>query len=163
MRMQKILTKINRLTAELGGFLMTIMMVLFLVNIISREMNRPIQGLLQMAVFSMLILIYLGLAHCEEKDEHVRLEVVMTRLPSGMRTKLRFFCTVIELLIVSLLLYAGASDALSAYFTGASVTGTKPMLLWPVKTVMVVGLVLFWFQLFSKSLDFLKEMRGNAV
>ena len=69
----------------------------------------------------------------------------------------------IDLLIVSLLLYAGASDALSAFVTGASVTGTKPMLLWPVKTVMVVGLVLFWFQLFSKSLDFLKEMRGNAV
>ena len=161
--MQKILTKINRLTAELGGLLMTIMMVLFLVNIISREINRPIQGLLQMAVFSMVILIYLGLAHCEEKDEHVRLEVVMTRLPAGMRTKLRFFCTVIELLIVSLLLYAGASDALSAYTTGASVTGTRPMLLWPVKTVMVAGLIIFWFQLLSKCIAFLQEKRSSAV
>jgi TRAP-type C4-dicarboxylate transport system permease small subunit len=163
MRMQKILTKINRMTAELGGLLMTVMMVLFLVNIISREMNRPIQGLLQMAVFSMVILIYLGLAHCEEKDEHVRLEVVMTRLPVKMRTRLRLACTVIELLIVTLLLYAGARDALSAFVTGASVTGTKPMLLWPVKTVMVAGLVLFWLQLLARSLSFLKEMRSNGV
>jgi|LSQX01.3.fsa_nt_gb TRAP-type C4-dicarboxylate transport system permease small subunit len=161
--MQKLLTKINRLTAELGGLLMTIMMVLFLVNILSREMNRPIQGLLQMAVFAMVILIYLGLAHCEENDEHVRLEVVMTRLPLKMRTWVRFFCTVTELLIVSLLLYAGARDAMSAFTTGASVTGTRPMLLWPVKTVMVAGLVLFWFQLLSKSIAFLREKSNSAA
>jgi hypothetical protein len=37
------------------------------------------------------------------------------------------------------------------------------MLLWPVKTVMVAGLVLFWLQLLARSLSFLKEMRSNGV
>lgn len=149
--------------AELGGLLMTIMMVLFLVNIVSRELNHPIQGLLQMAVFAMMSLIYLGLAHCEEKDEHVRLEVLSTRLPQKMRAKLRLLCTLIELLIVTLLLYAATRDAWSAFITGASVTGTKPMLLWPVKSVMVVGLVLFWLQLLAKSLAFFRALENDAV
>ena len=149
--------------AELGGLLMTIMMVLFLINIVSRELNHPIQGLLQMAVFAMMCLIYLGLAHCEEKDEHVRLEVLSTRLPQKMRGKLRLFCTVIELFIVTLLLYAATRDAWSAFITGASVTGTKPMLLWPVKTVMVAGLILFWLQLLSKSISFFRMLGNDAV
>lgn len=149
--------------AELGGLLMTIMMVLFLVNIISRELNHPIQGLLQMAVFAMMSLIYLGLAHCEENDEHVRLEVLSSRLPERPRAKLRLFCTIVELLIVTLLLYAATRDAWSAFITGASVTGTKPMLLWPVKTVMVVGLILFWLQLLTKGCAFFREIQRDAV
>lgn len=161
--MQKILTKINQWMAELGGLLMTIMMVLFLVNIVSREINRPIQGLLQMAVFAMIILIYLGLAHCEEKDEHVRLEVIMTRLPSVMRKKLRFLCALVEWLIVTLALYAVSLDAWSAFETKACITGTKPMLLWPVKSVMVIGLVLFWVQLLSKSIDYFKEIKRDPA
>lgn len=149
--------------AELGGLLMTIMMVLFLVNIVSRELNHPIQGLLQMAVFAMMSLIYLGLAHCEEKDEHVRLEVLSTRLPEKMKAKLRLFCTIVELLIVTLLLYAATRDAWSAFITGASVTGTKPMLLWPVKTVMVAGLILFWLQLLTKGFNFIRELGNDAA
>jgi len=46
-KMKNFLTKVNRLMATLGGMLMSIVVVLFLTNIISREINKPIQGLLQ--------------------------------------------------------------------------------------------------------------------
>jgi len=159
--MQKILTKINKGLAEIGGGLMTLMMVLFLANIISREINRPVQGLLQMAVFAMIILIYLGLAHCEEKDEHVRLEVIMTRLPQKIRYKLRFLCSLVELLVVSIALYAVTKDTWAAFVNKACITGTKPMLLWPVKSLMVVGLSIFWLQLLSSACKFFRK--SNCV
>ena len=156
--MRKVLMRVNRWVAELGGLLMTIMMILFLVNIVSREINKPIQGLLQMAVFAMISLIYLGLAYCEEKDEHVRLEVLMSRLPLRMREKLRFLCVVIEWLTVTLVLYAVGLNAWSAFETKACVTGTKPMFLWPVKFLMVIGLFIFWVQLIFKGIDYFKRL-----
>jgi len=145
--MKNILTRVNHLIATLAGLLMSIVVFLFLTNIISREVNKPIQGLLQLAVFATIIVVYMGLAYCEEKDEHIKIEVVMCRVSPLIQRNIKIIVKVIEFSILSICIYAVSLDVYSAYITKATITGTVPMVLWPVKSVVLVGLILFWLQI----------------
>lgn len=156
--MKNFLTKVNRLMATLGGMLMSIVVVLFLTNIISREINKPIQGLLQLAVFATIIVVYMGLAYCEDKDEHIKIEVIVSRLSLNAQNILKnVIAKVVEIVILSICIYAAALDAYSAFITKASITGTVPMILWPVKSMIFVGLFLFWFQILLNLIRFIKK------
>jgi TRAP-type C4-dicarboxylate transport system permease small subunit len=143
--------------ATLGGLLMSIVVVLFLANIISREINRPIQGLLQLAVFATIIVVYMGLAYCEEKDEHIKIEIVASRVSPLIKGNMKIIVKIIEISILSICVYAVSLDAYSAYITKASITGTVPMILWPVKSVILAGLFLFWFQILLNLIRFIKK------
>jgi len=145
--MKSILSRINHFMATLGGLLMSIVVVLFLMNIISREINKPIQGLLQLAVFTTIIVVYMGLAYCEEKDEHIKIEIVASRVSLLIKGKMKMIVKIIEIFILSICIYAVSLDVYSAYITKATITGTVPMILWPVKSVVLVGLILFWLQI----------------
>jgi len=156
--MKNFLTKVNRLMATLGGMLMSIVVVLFLTNIISREINKPIQGLLQLAVFATIIVVYMGLAYCEDKDEHIKIEVIVSRLSLNAQKILKnVIAKVVEIVILSICIYAAALDAYSAFITKASITGTVPMILWPVKSMIFFGLFLFWFQILLNLIRFIKK------
>lgn len=148
--MRQILKKLNGLLATLGGLLMTIMMVLFIVNIVSREIDKPVPALLQFAVFSMLILIYLGLANAEEDDEHVRLEVITERVSQKTKDKMNFVRYCIELVVVAIGIYAAGIGAYDSYLSGEALkTAWVPMVLWPVRFIIFVGLILYGLQLLS--------------
>lgn len=156
--MKNFLTKVNRLMATLGGMLMSIVVVLFLTNIISREINKPIQGLLQLAVFATIIVVYMGLAYCEDKDEHIKIEVIVSRLSLNAQKILKnVIAKVVEIVVLSICIYAAALDAYSAFITKASITGTVPMILWPVKSMIFVGLFLFWLQILLNLIRFIKK------
>jgi len=158
--MKNFLTKVNRLMATLSGMLMSIVVVLFLTNIISREINKPIQGLLQLAVFATIIVVYMGLAYCEDKDEHIKIEVIVSRLSLNAQNILKnVIAKVVEIVILSICIYAAALDAYSAFITKASITGTVPMILWPVKSMIFVGLFLFWFQILLNLIRFIKKIK----
>ncbi|MEA4877658.1 TRAP transporter small permease [Aminobacterium sp. MB27-C1] len=159
--MKNFLKQLNAMLAELGGLLMTIMMLLFLINIITREINKPIQGLLQLAVFAMVILIYLGLAHTEENDQHVRLEVITDRVSPRIKNKMRFVTHCIEWIIINICLLAVYRDALRAFIKKASVTGIVPMPLWPVKWIMVIGLIIYWLQLATCVIEDYKKIKST--
>ncbi|MEG3064358.1 TRAP transporter small permease [Acetomicrobium sp.] len=135
--------------AELGGLLISIMVILFLLNIILRMIGKPLQGLLQIAVFSMVFVIYLGLAYTEKTDQHVRIEVITTRVSLTTKKILRFLSHIIEASVVGICTYAVYRDAVRAlYHKKATITGTViPMRLWPVKSVIVVGLFMYLLQL----------------
>ena len=155
--MKSILSRINHFVATLGGLLMSIVVVLFLANIISREINRPIQGLLQLAVFATIIVVYMGLAYCEEKDEHIKIEIVASRVSPLIKGNMKIIVKIIEISILSICVYAVSLDAYSAYITKASITGTVPMILWPVKLMILAGLFLFWFQILLNLIRFIKK------
>ena len=158
--MKNFLTKVNRLMATLGGMLMSIVVVLFLTNIISREINKPIQGLLQLAVFATIIVVYMGLAYCEDKDEHIKIEVIVSRLSLNAQKILKnVIAKVVEIVILSICIYAAALDAYSAFITKASLTGTVPIILWPVKSMIFVGLFLFWLQILLNLIRFIKKVK----
>src|SRR5699024_5029057 len=73
---KKTLTFINGKLAVLSGILLSVMMVLLIINIVSREAGKSIQGLSSASVLIMIIVIYIGMSHTEQKGEHANVDIL---------------------------------------------------------------------------------------
>lgn len=158
--MRTLFHRINQALSGFCGTLMFIMMVLLVVDIVSRTFGRPIYGLAELSVFVMMITIYLGMARCEENREHVRLELLLETLPTRVRRPFESGVFVIEFLTILIFFYAVVQDFIKAYQTDESVLGgTMEFYLWPVKAFAVIGLVFYLVELAFKNLS---GFRGNG-
>ena len=142
---------------------MLAMMTLLVLDIIARTMRKPLQGMAELSVFVMMIVIYLGLARCEEHKEHVNLEIVLNALPPRLRRIMEVVVYLLALGTVGLLLYAVAANALHSYLRNEAIEGTVEMHIWPVKFFMVIGLFFFFVQTLHNTLDKFKNLKSPAA
>jgi TRAP-type C4-dicarboxylate transport system permease small subunit len=154
--------KINPVLSGFTGWLMLVMMILLVTDIIARTYFKPIQDLAELSVFVMMVVIYLGMARCEEHREHVNLEIVANALPRVPRRLMGVFSHMLALGTVGLLFYSVALNALAAYRSNIAAQGAFEFPLWPVKLIMVVGIVFFFFQTLVNTIDEFKNlMKGD--
>lgn len=144
--MTKLIHWVNRHLAGFTGWLMVVMMLLLIADVVSRGVGTPLQGMAEMSVFVMMIVVYLGFARCEEKGEHVSLEFALNAMPLRWRLLMMAASQLIAVITIGLLFYAVVTDAWSSYLTGTAIEGTFEIQLWPTKFVMVVGMVFFVLQ-----------------
>lgn len=154
--MRNFIHKINQILSSFCGSLMLAMMLLLVVDIIARSIKKPVQGMAELSVFVMMVVIYLGMARCEEHREHVNLEIVKNFLPTSARVFTEVFAHLLALLTAGLLLYAVSQNAWAAYTKKESLEGTVELRIWPVKFIIVVGLVFFWIQILLNTIERIK-------
>ncbi|MCQ1058894.1 TRAP transporter small permease subunit [Photobacterium sp. DNB23_23_1] len=164
--MMKISSKFNQILSELSGWLMIVMMLLLVSDLLTRAIGFSINGLSELTVFVMIIVVYFGLARCEQYNEHVKLELITNRLPAKAKIVIYYFSQILSVITISLIFYAVLQNVLDSYQRNESLEGTLNLPIWPVKAMMVIGLVFFLFQSVSNMLssinvdkkDKLKEM-----
>lgn len=144
--MQNVVSKINGFLSGFTGWLMLAMMLLLVADIIWRLVGMPLQGLAEMSVFVMMIVVYLGFARCEEYHDHVRLEFVTNTLSDKARRITHIVAQTLSTMTVALLLYAVTTNAISAFNSNESINGVMEVPTWPTKFAMVVGMVFFLVQ-----------------
>jgi TRAP-type C4-dicarboxylate transport system permease small subunit len=159
--MKKIFHEINQILSAFCGWLILLMMVLLCLDIASRSLGHSLQGIAVLSVMVMVIVIYLGLARCEEHQEHVRLELFLDKLPDSIRKMVEMVMFIIEFATVGAFLYAVYSNALHSFVNSEAVAGTVQIPLWPVKWLMVIGLFFYLVQVFIKCWNGLKGMKGE--
>jgi len=153
--------KINQLLSGFCGWLMIGMMLLLVVDIIGRTINKPLQGMAELSVFVMMIVIYFGLARCEQHQEHVGLELVANALPTGVKRAVAVFTHLLAVFTVGLLLYAVAQNAWASFQNNESIHGTTELHIWPVKFLMVAGLFFFLVQTVINLTEIIKSGQKN--
>ena len=145
--MRKVIKSINRVAAEIGGWLVSVLMLLLIIDFVGRGLYRPILGINVVAVFALVTIVYLGIAYCEQTKNHVRVELLMSRLGPRWGRVLDIFSYSVAVLVIPLVLYAAGDDALRSFQIREAVPGSTPLLVYPVKFILVIGLVLYWIQL----------------
>lgn len=156
---KKIISTINRFFAELSGWMLSLIVLLLLINFITRFFGVGVQGLLELTTFVFVAGIYMGLAHCEETDEHIKVEFIIARVPLKGQKILNIVNYVIAVGIGAVLAYTAGVSALEAYTSGESVPGTSPLPVFPVKFVIFLGLTFFFFQAILHLRDFAGKKR----
>jgi TRAP-type C4-dicarboxylate transport system permease small subunit len=151
--MRKITHKINQVLAGFCGWLMLAMMLLLVVDVITRLIGQPIQGMAELSVFVMMVAIYLGLARCEELREHVALELLRNFLPARKRRTLDWINASLAVVTVGIFSYAVIDNAIFSFLRNESLEGTVELPIWPTKFIMVVGIVFYMIQTFFNWMD----------
>lgn len=138
--------KTNEVLSAFCGWLMLVMMVLLVVDVCSRNVGKPIQGMAELSVFVMMIVIYLGMARCEEHKEHVNLEIVKNAFSPRIERVIELLAYILALISIGIFFYALLQDTIASYVSREALAGVVELRLWPVKVVMVVGIAFFWTQ-----------------
>lgn len=151
--------RVNETLSVFCGWLMLAMMVLLVIDVCSRNVGKPIQGMAELSVFVMMIMVYLGMARCEEHKEHVNLEIVKDALPPRMQRAVGLVAYVLALISIGIFFYAVLQDAVASYRSREALAGVVELRLWPVKAVMVVGVAIFWIQALINAIEAIKDSR----
>ena len=168
--MRKLLTRINSFFAMLCGWLMLLLMILLIVDFVGRSLPKiiatlgafmdsqslvalskaswlqPMTFLADLSVFFMIIAVYLGLALCEERDQHVQIEILTSKLRGAARDRLAAFTGLLQVITVSIMVYALYKNTLRSHAISEAISGMVPLIVWPVKACALCGLLLYWVQ-----------------
>ncbi|TYB89451.1 TRAP transporter small permease subunit [Oceaniovalibus sp. ACAM 378] len=143
----KVIDFFTNILAELCGWMLLIVMGLILVDLISRATGTPIYGVSESAMFVMIAIVYLGVPYAEKMKAHVRVELILDKLSprSAAIVDLAMYLLVVGTMAV--VLYAVYINAGVSFSKRQAIAGPTPLLVWPVKFVMVVGLSLYLVQI----------------
>lgn len=144
--MKMFVTRMNRWLAEICGWLLSVMILFLCFDIFSRVVKQPVQGAAELAVFVMIGAIYLGLAQCEQMDKHIKVTALLDRMPIRIQKALRIMNGSIQVVVVTVLIWAAYKNLIYTYIKNVAISGTVPMILWPVRLVILLGLFFFWLQ-----------------
>lgn len=156
----KFLRFIIGLAAEIGSWMLGIVIVLLIGDIVGRNIDKPLHGVTELAVFVMVAAVYLGFGHCEERYEFVRVDSIVAILPSGLKHIANVFAYIVALITMTIVVYATFSTALRAYIAKEAVSGTVPIVTYPVKFAIFLGCLLYLVQIF---VNLMQQLRATDV
>ena len=145
--MRYFVNKASKVMAELSGWSLGAIMIFILVDIISRYIGKPVAGAGEMAIFAMIVAVFLGLSYCEERQNHVRVELLYHYLPSKYVNILNLLSYFLVFLMAGVVTYAIGIYLLSVYYTKEAIQGPKPILIFPVIFLMFIGYLIYWMQI----------------
>jgi TRAP-type C4-dicarboxylate transport system permease small subunit len=139
----KVQDALTNVLAELCGWFLLIVMSLILVDLVSRAMGTPIYGVSESAMFVMIAIVYMGLPYTEKMQAHVRVELILDALPPRVAAIVDLVMYILVAFTMFVVLYAVTVNASVSYEGRQAIAGPTPLLVWPVKFVMVAALVLY--------------------
>lgn len=156
---KNMLIVINNIFAEISGWFLLAMMLLLVLDIVSRTMYKPIQGVGEMAVFVLVASVYLGIPHGEETKTHVRVEIFTSKLPFKIKKIIDIFAFSIAVITMGFVVYAVGGSAIQAYKTKEAIAGTVLLVIYPIKFVLFLGCLFYLFQLVINTIKEFKDKK----
>ncbi len=159
--MAKLISTLNKLLAEFCGLMLLLMALFLLAELISRLIKMPIQGGSILAVFVMVIAVYFGLAACEEKDKHIKVNALTKIMPPKVQFGIDIINHLLLLTLFAVISYGVGKNMIYSYQKAEAIPSTILIPVWPVKIMMFCGLVCFWLQLAGKTYSKLKRLLSS--
>lgn len=116
---------------------------------------------LQWVLFSGIFLF--GAAQTLQLNQHVRIDILSSRLSARARVKIELFGTLFFLLPMALLIvYMSWPVFVSAYQSGEVSANAGGLVVWPARLMMPVGFLLLLLQGISQAIKCISYLRGQG-
>lgn len=145
--MTAIIRFINKICAELCGWMLSVVMVLLLLDVICRTFATPIMGVAELAMFVMIGTVYAGLANCEMDHGHVRVGSLVELLPGRLQHIAMSLTHLVAAATIGLAAWAMCDNAWASFVDREGIAGAVNYPLYPVKFVMAFGMILYVVQI----------------
>jgi C4-dicarboxylate transporter DctQ subunit len=146
----------DKLFPNLGTVFFIFAVFWMMVEAISRQIfSRSFAISTEVITFSILWAVLLTLAQAGKQDYHISIDVILERLPEGLRKFLKLFTTLLSLLFSLILLYGSLSSVFHLYETGFTSASPLRLPMWLVTLAIPLGsvlLALYYIRSFYESL-----------
>ena len=152
---QKIITFIEKVSDVVSGYLQAalifLLMVMLLVEVLSRYiLNAPLSISEELGGYLLVAITFIGLAYTWKEKGHVRVVLLVSRLPEKIKQRLRLATLIIAVSFCFPLIKA-CYDLLqdSLLFEARSGSWLRTPLVYP-QTILIIGAVLLLLQLIAE-------------
>ncbi|MBN9310495.1 MAG: TRAP transporter small permease subunit [Devosia sp.] len=158
---------VDRLNLWVGRFAMLLFFVLagvLLASTLSRLfLGAPVNWALEMSQFILSAYYLLGGAYTLQQGGHVRMDLFWNRLPPERRAGLDAFTALFVMFYLGVMIWGGISSTSYAVIYGQKNYSAWSPLLWPIKTIMTIGLVLMLLQFIANFFRDIAAARGTKI
>jgi TRAP-type transport system small permease protein len=150
-RLTHVLRRVNTVLHFVAGAVMVALLLWTVGDIIGRSyFGQPFRGTVEMTELAVVVIVYLGLAHTEDRDRHVTVDLLYVHLGRAGQLALRIFAGVVAFAVIGLMtwrlwVYAEQLD------TGGLTTGILRIPLYPVGLLAVIGSAALGLAILSKT------------
>ena len=165
-RLGRVIEGIVNIGGYFSGWLVAVMMVLILYEVFMRYvLNQPPMVADEFSGYILVALTFLGAAYTWKERGHVRIELLVRKLPDKAQVWLRLITVIMAAVFALLLIEASYELVSDSYIFGRrSGSWLRTPLLWP-QLVLIIGSVLLFVQLITeviKALGNLKKSKEKA-
>jgi TRAP-type mannitol/chloroaromatic compound transport system permease small subunit len=158
---------VDRLNLWVGRFAMALFFVLagvLLTSTLSRLFfGAPVNWALEMSQFILSAYYLLGGAYTLQRDGHVRMDLFWSRMTPQRRAGIDAFTALFVVFYLVVMLWGGVSSTSYAITYGQKNYSAWAPLLWPVKTVMTIGICLMLLQFIANFFRDIAAARGKTI
>jgi TRAP-type C4-dicarboxylate transport system permease small subunit len=157
---RKIIDTASNICNVIGQVFAGIMIVLVAADAIGRYVfNHPIQGALEITELMMVFIVFLTFAYVESKDGHVRVDLIISRLPRKIQPYIEFLDVAISFGIIGIIVWQSVLYSMELW-EGGSISAYWGIPIGPFLLVVAFGCLLFCFQLILKLLSLVHHARS---
>lgn len=139
----KFLSRVSGIMASIGSASLAVMMCISVADVIGRKFFlAPIEGTAELVGIFLVIAASMGLGWCMLTKGHVRISIVMERMPKKLQIVVDIISYLIGLAATGIIIWQ-ASIRMYEYFfkTLGGITPILGLPIWPFMLVMVIGFI----------------------
>ena len=107
-KIKRVVQKLTVILCFVGMFLLIPMMLLTVSDVVGRAAwSRPIPGAVELSSYMLAVFILLGVAYTHQVKGHVRVSMLLSRMPERISHLLDVITTIISLFIIGILAWQG--------------------------------------------------------
>ena len=144
-------------------YLIFVMIGVLFYSSVSKTFFHPALWTLEFAQFLMVAYFLLGGAYSVQLKGHVRMDLLYGAMPERRRYKWDVATSVFMIAYIVALLYGAQSSLSYALEYGERSYSSWRPYMWPVKVVMLTGIVMMLLQAFSQLFKDLAAARGKPL
>ena len=154
---------LNRRIGRITMYLVFAMMAVLLYSSISKTFFNPSLVTLELAQFLMVSYFLLGGPYSMQMGDHVRMDLVYGAWSDRTKTWVDAFTVIFLLIYLGVLLYGGINSTYYSLLYGdRAPTAWRPYM-WPIKSIMTVGIFLMLLQALAAFFRDVAKLRGREI
>ena len=158
---------VDTICEKVGRFVMYwvfFMMFLLILSFVTRNIiNFPLMWIIEMAQFTITAYYLLGGGYSMLTDAHVRMDLFYGKLSNKGKAKMDIFTSFFLIFYLIILFIGSITSLIYTIETKQKLFTAWAPYVWPIKTLMLIGILLMLLQAFSTLFKDIAKMKGNNI
>lgn len=159
-RLSNIFDRINDFFALLAVIILATIALAITLEIIQRAIwGRTTAGLIELSGFGILYITFLGAAWVLRREGHVRMDILVERLPRRAQAVLNIITSLIGATACGLITFYGIKVTRFFFETGYTLTTLLEPQKWPFIIIIPIGSFLLFIQFLRRTWGFFRDWK----
>ena len=158
---------VDTICEKIGRFVMYwvfFMMFLLILSFVTRNIiNFPLMWIIEMAQFTITAYYLLGGGYSMLTNDHVRMDLFYGKLSNKGKAKMDVFTSFFLIFYLIILFMGSITSLIYTIETKQKLFTAWAPYVWPIKTLMLIGILLMLLQAFSTLFKDIAKMKGNNI